>query len=177
MALDFDKLDSEVDLEQLQKDVAEAADNNFTIPKGKYIVKIEELGLKGTKADPGRPMLAVVARIVEADDSKGNDDALEFIEKWKGKKMPCLYMNRVLKGTKNDSGMISSATGFLVKLEAEDEDGDPIIIAGDPFKGYGQLNETVLDIAEAIDDMGLEYLVDYDEKAFNSISIVEVLES
>lgn len=173
MALDFDKLDGEVDLKKLQQDVKESASRNLEIPKGKYIVKIETLGITGTKADPNRPMLAVVARVLEADDSKGNDDAIDFIEKWKGKKMPALYMNRVLKGTKNDGNMISSACGFLAKLEAEDEDGNRIPT---DFVNYRQLNDTVLDIAEAIDDMGLEYLVDYDEKAFNSISIAEVLE-
>ena len=47
---------------------------------------------------------------------------------------------------------------------------------GISFQSYGQFNQLVLDVAEAIDAAGLEYAVDYDDSRFNSITIDEVYE-
>ena len=100
----------------------------------------------------GRPMLKVQFRITEG----------EFEKK-------CLFMNRVLYGTKNDANMIASATGWLKTLEPSEEVG-PIV-----FEGYAQFADLVLDIMEDIDGE-LEYEVEYDDKAFNNISIKDVFE-
>ena len=43
------------------------------------------------------------------------------------------------------------------------------------FEGYGPFADLVMDVAEAIDGK-FEYLIDWDPKAFNSISIKEVFE-
>ena len=60
MAIDFDKIDRSVDLKGLQADVEDAKKNGGgdfpTIPAGKYEVKLESMEIKGTKADPNRPM-------------------------------------------------------------------------------------------------------------------------
>ena len=120
-----------------------------TIPAGKYEVRVETLEVKGTKADPNRPMLAVSFKILSG----------EF-------KNQRLFMNRVLYGTKNDKNMIASAIGFLEKLDS----GVPI-----SFNGYEPFRQLVLDVAEAIDGK-LEYAVDYDDSRFNSITIDEVFE-
>jgi hypothetical protein len=153
MAIDFDKIDKSVDLKGLQADVEEAKKNGGgdfpTIPAGKYEVKLESMEIKGTKADPNRPMLAVSFKILSG--------------KYKNQR---LFMNRVLYGTKNDKSMIASAMGFLDKLESG------VAIS---FNSYRQFSQMVLDVAEAIDGK-LEYAVDYDDSRFNSITIDEVFE-
>ena len=112
-------------------------------------MKLETMEIKGTKADPNRPMLAVSFKILHGD--------------YKNQR---LFMNRVLYGTKNDKNMIASAVGFLKKLDS----GIPV-----SFSTYKQFAQLVLDIAEAIDGK-LEYAVDYDDTRFNSIIINEVFE-
>lgn len=153
MAIDCDKIDRSVDLKGLQADVEEAKKNGGgdfpTIPAGKYEVKVETLEIKGTKADPNRPMLAVSFKILSGE--------------YKNQR---IFMNRVLYGTKNDKNMIASAMGFLDKLDS----GVPV-----SFTSYKQFAQLVLDIAEAIDGK-LEYAVDYDDTRFNSVSIDEVFE-
>ena len=111
--------------------------------------RVESMEIKGTKADPNRPMLAVSFKILSGE--------------YKNQR---LFMNRVLYGTKNDKNMIMSAIGFLDKLDS----GIPV-----NFTSYKQFAQLVLDIAEAIDGK-LEYAVDYDDSRFNSISIDEVFE-
>ena len=151
--MDFSKIDRSVDLKGLQADVEEAKKNGGgdfpTIPAGKYEVRLESMEIKGTKADPNRPMLAVSFKILTGEYENQR-----------------LFMNRVLYGTKNDKNMIASAMGFLEKLESG---------VGISFQSYGQFNQLVLDVAEAIDGK-LEYAVDYDPDRFNSISIEEVFE-
>lgn len=153
MAIDFDKIDRSVDLKGLQADVEDAKKNGGgdfpAIPADNYEVKLETMEIKGTKADPNRPMLAVSFKILYGD--------------YKNQR---LFMNRVLYGTKNDKNMIASAMGFLEKLDS----GIPV-----SFSTYKQFAQLVLDIAEAIDGK-LEYVVDYDDTRFNSIIINEVFE-
>ena len=153
MAIDFDKIDRSVDLKGLQADVEDAMKHGGgdfpAIPADNYEVKLETMEIKGTKADPNRPMLAVSFKILHSD--------------YKNQR---LFMNRVLYGTKNDKNMIASAVGFLKKLDS----GIPV-----SFSTYKQFAQLVLDIAEAIDGK-LEYAVDYDDTRFNSIIINEVFE-
>jgi len=154
MAIDFSKIDRTVDLKGLQADVEEAVKNGGgdfpTIPAGQYDVRLETMEIKGTKADPNRPMLAVSFKILAGE--------------YKNQR---LFMNRVLYGTKNDKNMIASAMGFLKSLDS----GVPI-----QFSGYGQFAQLVLDVAEAIDGK-LEYAVEYDPDAFNSIHVSEVFDA
>lgn len=157
MAIDFSEFDKQVDTKQLAADAAEAAKNGSgytTVPDGTYDVKVEKMEIAETK--DGRPMFKVMFRILEGEHKK-----------------QCLFMNRVIFGTKNDASMIGSVVGFLRKLDARDEDGAPIICE---FQNYTQFNELVLDIAEAIEADGLMYTVSYEEDAFNSISIEDVFE-
>lgn len=152
--MDFSKFDEQVNLDQLKADAAEAEKNGGfgdfpEIPKGTYIVKADSLELGETKDH--RPMLKGQFRIQEGEFEKS-----------------CLFYNRVLYGTKNDANMIASAVGFLKKLEPSEEVG--LVV----FNSYGDFADLVLDIAEDIQD--LEYEVEYDPKAFNSISITDVFE-
>lgn len=153
MAIDFDKINRSVDLEGLRKDVENASANGTgdfpTIPAGKYEVALASMEIKGTKADPNRPMLAVSFKILTGE--------------YKNQR---IFMNRVLLGTKNDANMIKSAEGWLASLDSG---------VSTVFEDYKQFNQVVLDVAEAIDGK-LEYAVDYDPDRFNSISIEEVFE-
>ena len=148
--------ENSMDTDQLQKDIAEARKNgNFSeLPADTYNVEFTtiEAGLTKDK----RPMLKIAARVLDG--------------KYKKRLM---FMNRVLKGTKNDANMIASAEGWLANLEAEDETGELIVPL---FKNYSQFADLIMDIAEAVEDMGLNYEVKYDPDAFNNISIIKVLE-
>lgn len=150
--MDFSKFDQQVDLNKLKSDAEEIKKNGGTgdfpeIEEGVYTGKIEKLEVGSTK--DGRPMLKVQFRITQNPH-----------------KNSCLFMNRVLFGTKNDANMIASALGWLETLEPSEEVG-PII-----FQSYSQFSYLVLDIAEDIAE--LEYDVDYDPDAFNNISIAAV---
>lgn len=148
--MDFSKFDKEVNTKQLADQVKEAqanADQYDETPDGTYICKLENLEVGETK--DGRPMLKAMFRITEGDMKKR-----------------CLFMNRVLYGTKNDANMIASAVGFLQNLDS----------AYDVyFESYSQFAELVLDIFEDVADV-FEYEIDYKKEAFNSISITDVFE-
>lgn len=152
--MDFSKFDKEVNLDQLKKDAEEIVKNGGTgdypeIEAGVYHGKFEKLEVGETKDH--RPMLKAMFRITE-DPYKNQ----------------CLFLNRVLYGTKNDANMIASAIGWLESLEPS-EDVGPIM-----FNSYSQFNDLVLDIAEDISE--LEYDVQYNSNAFNTISIDAVYE-
>lgn len=151
---DFSKFDKQIDLAQLRKEAEEIKKNGGTgeypeIEEGIYRGKFEKLEVGTTK--DGRPMLRAMFRITEGEHKK-----------------QCLFMNRVLYGTKNDANMIASAEGWLESLEPSEDVGDVI------FKGYSEFADLVMDIAEDISE--LEYDVNYDPDAFNSITIEEVYE-
>lgn len=156
--MDFSKFDEQFDKEKLQADIKEAAANGGgfpVIPKGTYRVKLEsmEVGETGPNSagGAGRPMLKAQFRIQEGEHKKS-----------------CLFLNRVLYGTKNDANMIASAIGFLESLEPSEDVGDIV------FDGYNNFAELVMDVAEDVAE--LEYDVDYDPEAFNAISVKEVYE-
>ena len=147
--MDFSKFDSMVDTTKLAEDAAEISKNGGTykeIPEGMYHGKFEKLELGTTK--DGRPMVKAMFRILEGDFKKS-----------------CLFMNRVIYGTKNDANMISSAVGWLMSLEPSED----IVV---DFTSYSQFNNLIMDIAEDISE--LEYDVYYDPEAFNNISIDSV---
>ena len=147
--MDFSKFDSMVDTTKLAEDAAEISKNGGTykeIPEGMYYGKFEKLELGTTK--DGRPMVKAMFRILEGDFKKS-----------------CLFMNRVIYGTKNDANMISSVVGWLMSLEPSED----IVVE---FTSYSQFNNLIMDIAEDISE--LEYDVYYDPEAFNNISIDSV---
>ena len=150
----FSDLDKQIDFDALRKETDEIKKNGGTgeykeIPAGEYHGKFEKLEVGTTK--DGRPMLKAMFRITDGEYKKH-----------------CLFMNRVLYGTKNDANMIASAEGWLETLEPSDEVGAVI------FRGYDAFSDLVMDIAEDISE--LEYDVDYDPDMFNSIEVVEVYE-
>ena len=79
-------------------------------------------------------------------------------------KKKCVFMNRVIYGTKNDGSMIQSVITLLDKLETE---------TVPEFNGYQDFVDVVADIYEEIQGK-VECEIDYDKDAFNSIRIREV---
>ena len=144
----FDSFDQQVNLDQLKTDMQEAIKNGGAYaetPAGEYFGKVEKLEVGTTK--DGRPMLKLQFRISDGDQ-----------------KNRCVFMNRVLYGTKNDANMIASAVGFLESLcPSEDITVD--------FQGYSQFADLVLDVHEDI--ASCIYKIDYDPDAFNTIHIIE----
>lgn len=147
--MDFTKFDNAVDKNQLQKQIEEAKNNPQgdyrEVPAGTYNCKIEKMEIKATK--DGRPMFSVMLRIMDGEFKKS-----------------CLFMNRVLYGTKNDGNMINSVMGWLKKLEPQ----TPVI-----FTSYSEFSELVLDIYDELADV-IELVVEYDPDAFNSLSVTDV---
>lgn len=156
--MDFSKFDKEVNVDQLKKDISEAQENGFgdykEVTKGSYTCTIDKLEVRETK--DGRPMLSSQFRIV--GDEEGNK--CDFTKQ-------CIFMNRVLYGTKNDANMIASAVGWLKSLAPSDD----IDVS---FESYSKFADLVMDIEEDVAD--LQYIVKYDPDAFNNISIDDVLE-
>lgn len=149
----WSEFNKKVDLENLAKEADEIKKNGGIgdypeLEAGTYIAQIEKMEVKETK--DGRPMLSAMFRITEGEHKK-----------------QCMFMNRVLFGTKNDPNMIASAVGWLESLEPS-EDIEVI------FEDYDQFAELVLDIAEDVSE--LTYEVEYDPDNFNPIHISDVFE-
>lgn len=158
----FDKFDKEVDLAEIEKQKKEAAERGDfeEVPAGKYIARIENMELGLTKKD-NRPMFKVQMQLVE-----GCGDAEEkFLAKYK-KKKPCVFMNKVIFGTKNDGAMISGVETWLNKLGLS-----KTIV----FAGYSDFADEILDVAEECEN--LEFEIDYDDSKFNSISVTDVFDA
>lgn len=159
----FDKFDKEIDLkkiEQQKKEAAESSGNYEEVPTGKYIAKIENMELGLTKKD-SRPLFKVQMRLVEGC----GDEEEKFLSKYK-KKKPCIFMNRVIFGTKNDGSMIASVETFLNELGL-----DKTFV----FAGYDDFANEIADAAEACER--LEFEVEYDDSKFNSISVTDVFDA
>lgn len=148
MANIWEKFDKAIDVEGLQKDVQEAAENgaNFReVPHGEYEVKIEKLELVESKA--GDPMVTVWFKVL-AGDYKGS----------------MIFMNQVItKGFQ-----IHIMNEFLRSLDS----GYDV-----EFRSYSQYGQLLMDIHEAIDGE-LEYGLKYGEgkKGFNTYEITDVWE-
>ena len=154
MAIDFSVFDQNVDVEQLANDVANAPDTEFEeVPDGKYIVSIEAMEIKLTKA-ADKLMFAVQCKIKE-----GNQ---------KGR---MIFFNRVISGNKssekwNDGKAIKSVITWLEKLETE---------TVPEFFNYQDFADCVLDIFQEVKD-AVEVEVEYKSDNFNPISIKEVFD-
>ena len=159
--MDFSKFDNSVDIKAIEEAKANPPQGEgLDTPAGNYVVRIEKMELGATK--DGRPMFKVMCRVVEAGE-EATAEVREYLKHFKNKK-PCLFMNRVIYGTKNDANMIASVLGWLDKLETETKA---------EFKNYSQFADNVLDIFEEVAD-AIELDVTYDPDKFNSIEIKEI---
>ena len=163
----FENFDDFISLDDLKDSIDEIVkdieSNNFeTVPDGEYIVRFEELKL-GTTND-GRPMFKAMARIIEAvadnEASKDNTRAINYLKHFKDKK-PCLFMNKVIYGTKSDAKMIANVVGWLKKLQSSFEI---------EFNSYTDFERLIFDVFGEIEN-NREYHIEYKQDGFNSITI------
>lgn len=156
MAIDFSAFDSKVDLAALQKEVEEAKDADFAdVPDGKYIVSIEKMEIKLTKAQD-KLMFAVQCKIKEGEQANR-----------------MIFFNRVISGNKvsenwNDGRAIKSVCTWVNELLGEDE--TPV-----EFVNYADFADQILDVFQSIQG-AIEVEVDYKADAFNPITIKEVFD-
>lgn len=156
MAIDFSAFDDKVDLAALQKEVEEAKDTDFVdVPDGTYIVSIEKMEIKLTKAQD-KLMFAVQAKIKEGEQ-----------------KNRMIFFNRVISGNKNsetwnDGRAIKSVCTWVNELLSEDE--EPV-----DFVNYQDFAEQILDVFQSIQN-NIEVEVTYAAKNFNPITINEVFD-
>jgi hypothetical protein len=150
MAIDFKKFNEQFPADKMKADMKEAKENgNITLPDGEYTVKLEKMELGESKG--GALMIKVQFRIIEGDHKK-----------------QCIFKNQVLTGTKNDGFMLIKANEFLESLDS----GIPVV-----FDDWEQYNDLILDIAEAVQEDKLTYLIclDTDGKYQNS-EIIDVMD-
>jgi hypothetical protein len=155
MAVDFSAFDAKMD-PNLQDDVKNAKEYE-DVPNGDYIVSVDKMEVKTTKAGD-KLMFAVQMSIKEnSDGSKSNQ---------KGRK---IFFNRVISGNRvseswNDGKAIKSVITWLNKLETD-------LIP--EFVNYSDFAELVLDIFQEIQGK-VELDVTYKASDFNPVSINEV---
>ena len=156
MAVDFSAFDEKVDLTALQKEVDEAPDTDFAdVPDGVYIVSIEKMEIKQTKAKD-KLMFAVQCKIKEGDQQ--------------GR---MIFFNRVISGNKttekwNDGRAIKSVYTWVNELLSKDD--DPVV-----FVNYTDFAGQILEVFQSIQG-AIELEVKYAANAFNPITINEVFD-
>lgn len=153
MGIDFSAFDDKVDLDELQKEVDETKDTDFEdVPDGEYIVSIEKMEIKLTKAED-KLMFAAQFKIKEG----------EFANRM-------IFFNRVISGNTSpkwtDAKAIKSVITWLSKLETEVEP---------EFINYADFSDLVLDIFQEVQN-AVELEVDYKANAFNPVTIKEVFD-
>ena len=155
MAIEFSKFDDKVNLEELQQEVKSAPENNFAeVPDGTYIVGIEKMEIKLTKAQD-KLMFSVQAKIKEGDQ-----------------KNRMIFFNRVISGNSSakwtDGQAIKSVCTWVNKLLADDE-------APVDFVNYEDFADQILDVFQSIEGK-IEIEVEYKADTFNPITIKEVFD-
>lgn len=146
MAIDYSKFDEKVDLDALQKEVAEAPDY-ADVPKGNYICTLDKMELVETKDGSGLN-LAVVFKVAEGDHKGRN---LQRYQKVCGNKTTEKW---------NDGRAIKMACDWLNEFCANSAiDVDEV-----EFVNYADFGEAILDIYQ--EAHGLQFDLDWDAKAF-----------
>lgn len=147
----FDKWNKNIDTEGLKKDIAEAEANGGQGDYREVPVGTYEVKIDKMElkeSSKGDPMFFAQFRILNGDFENS-----------------CLFMNQVI----TQGFQIGQVNRFLRSLDAVDEV---------EFKDYGQYNDLIMDVMEAIDEAGLEYLVEFkkSKKDFPIYTIKEVYE-
>lgn len=149
----FDKWNKNIDVAGLQKDIAEADQQNGSgdykeVPDGTYEVKIEKIELKASSK--GDPMVSMWFRILSGDF-----------------KNSMIFINQVV----TQGFQISQLNRFLKSLQAVDDDQIE-------FKDYSQYNDLLMDIFEEVDGT-LEFLLNYgtNKKGYHTYKIEDVYEA
>lgn len=152
MAIDFEKFNKAFPADKLNKDMQDAKENggNFEkLPEGEYTCKLEKMELG--ESSKGAAMIKAQFRIVKGDHKK-----------------QCIFKNCVLTGTKNDGFMMLKAKEFLESLDS----GIDVV-----FKDWEQFNDLILDIAEAVQNDNLQYVLDLENDGdYQNFEIIDIIE-
>lgn len=148
----FDKWNKAIDVEGLAKDTKEVEANGGTSDYADVPVGTYEVKIEKMElkeSSKGDPMFSAWFRIIQGD--------------WKNN---LLFMNAVI----TQGFQIGNVNRFLRSLDAVEEV---------EFKDYAQYNDLIMDIMEAIDEAGLEYLLEYkkNNKDFPVYTVKEVYEN
>lgn len=148
----FDKWNKAIDVDGLAKDTKEVEQNGGTGDYAEVPVGTYEIKIEKMElkeSSKGDPMFSAWFRILQGDYEN-----------------QLLFMNAVI----TQGFQIGNVNRFLRSLDAVDEV---------EFRDYAQYNDLIMDIMEAIDEAGLEYLIEYkkNKKDFPIYTIKEVYEN
>ena len=149
--IDFKKFNEEFPANQIKKQMKEAEENGGgnDLPDGEYKVKLDKMEL--AQSQKGQLMIKAQFRIQAGDHKK-----------------QCVFVNRVLTGTKNDGFMMIKAKEFLQSLDSGIEV---------EFTDWEQFNDLVLDIADAVKEDDLTYIIVLDtEGKYQNFDVIDVLD-
>ena len=148
MAIDFKKFNQQFPADKMKKDLKEAENNSGSnLPDGEYTCKLEKMELG--ESSKGALMIKAQFRITKGDHKK-----------------QCIFKNCVLTGTKNDGFMLHKANEFLESLDS----GIDV-----SFEDWEQYNDLIMDIAEAIQDDDLTYLIVLDtDGKYQNMEIADI---
>lgn len=147
----FDKWNKAIDVEGLAKDTKEVEANGGTGDYAEVPVGTYEIKIEKMElkeSSKGDPMFSAWFRILAGDYEN-----------------QLLFMNAVI----TQGFQIGNVNRFLRSLDAVDEV---------EFRNYAQYNDLIMDIMEAIEEAGLEYLIEYkkNKKDFPIYTVKEVYE-
>lgn len=150
MAIDFKKFNQQFPADKMKAELKEAKENSGSnLPDGEYTCKLEKMELG--ESSKGALMIKAQFRIIKGDHAK-----------------QCFFKNCVLTGTKNDGFMLHKANEFLENLDS----GIDVT-----FEDWEQYNDLILDITEAVQDDGLQYVIELDtDGKYQNMKIVDILD-
>lgn len=150
MAIDFKKFNQQFPADKMKKDLKEAENNSGAqLPDGEYTCKLEKMELG--ESSKGALMVKAQFRITKGDHKK-----------------QCIFKNCVLTGTKNDGFMLHKANEFLESLDS----GEDVT-----FEDWEQYNDLIMDVAEAVQDDDLTYVVQLTKNGqYQDFEIVDILD-
>lgn len=149
MAIDFKKFNEKFPADKMKQDMKEAAENTNSLPDGEYTVKLDKMELG--ESSKGGLMIKAQFRVLKGEHKK-----------------KCIFKNCVLTGTKNDGFMMVKAKEFLESLDS----GEEIV-----FEDWEQFNDLVLDVAEAIQEDELQYVVELTtDGKYQNFEVVDILD-
>lgn len=150
MAIDFKKFSQQFPADKMKQELKEAKDNSGnTLPDGEYTVKLDKMELG--ESSKHQLMIKAQFRIVKGDHKK-----------------QCIFKNCVLTGTKNDGFMLHKANEFLESLDS----GEDVM-----FEDWEQYNDLILDIAEAVQEDNLQYVVQLTKNGqYQDFEIIDILD-
>lgn len=149
--IDFKKFNEEFPANQIKKQMKETEENGGgnDLPDGEYKVKLDKMEL--AQSQKGQLMIKAQFRIQAGDHKK-----------------QCVFVNRVLTGTKNDGFMMIKAKEFLQSLDSGIEV---------EFTDWEQFNDLVLDIADAVKEDDLTYIIVLDtDGKYQNFDVIDVLD-